>query len=101
MNNEKVQSELQKFKDKKSYDKHYYHTIIKNDPEKLQKKRLQAKEYMSGRKDRSKELYEKNKEVILIKNQIRYYKSRNRLSEYKNKDSYKKALELKLIDPIE
>jgi len=39
--------------------------------------------------------------VILIKNQIRYYKSRNRLSEYKNKDSYKKALELKLIDPIE
>lgn len=99
MKDEAIIGELQKFKDKRDYDKNYYHNVIKKDADRLNKKRSQAREYMATRKDRSKDRYEKNKEIILIKNQIRYYKKRDRLEDFKKKKSYDRAVELKLIDP--
>ncbi len=101
MKEETIVSELQKFKDKRSYDRNYYHNVIKQNPDKLNRRRQQAKEYMATRKDISKKRYQEKRETILIKNQYNYYKRKDRLQDFKVKDTYKRGLELKIISPID
>mgnify|MGYP003146733843 CR=1 FL=1 len=99
MNNEEIQRILQQYKDKKARDREYYHNHIKNDKDKIERRRIASRKYVESNPMKQIEYRQKNRERINLRNLVNYYKRNDRLDVFQvNKpDKYKRAIELNII----
>lgn len=99
MNNEEIQRVLQQYKEKKARDREYYHTHVKTDTDRVERRRQASRDYMKNNRDKQAEYRIKNKEKINLRNLINYYRKHNRLNEFKTTkpDKYQRAIELNII----
>ncbi len=83
-------------------NKKRYNTLRKNDAEFMQKNRDRARKHYEDNKDKKLQYYQDNKDLINCKASYRYYKSRNKLDDFKTKqsDKYQKLVDCGFIEPF-
>tara|TARA_R100000654_G_scaffold24805_1_gene47977 strand:- start:4698 stop:5009 length:312 start_codon:yes stop_codon:yes gene_type:complete len=85
LTDEYIKKIITSYENKRNREKKYYHEKKKDDESFKLKNRERAKEHYNKNKDNRKEKYLKDQEIMKIKSLIRYYKSKDRLEEFKSK----------------
>lgn len=98
LNNEQILSILQKYKDKREYDRNYYHTKLKNNKLFQQKQKERASEWYINNKEKHKKNCLKHNERRKLQNKLNYYRRLDKVDEFKIKHSaeWEKVLLLNL-----
>lgn len=101
LTDEYIKGLVEKHKKMLQYNKDRYNTIRKNDPEFMQKNRDRANKHYQDNKDKKHQYYQENKELINCKSSYRYYKSKNKLDDFKIKqpDKYQTLVDCGFIKP--
>jgi hypothetical protein len=87
---------LTNYKNKRERENKYYHEVTKNKEEFKIKNRERAKaHYQNGYKDKKKENYNANKDLLKTKSLFNYYKRKDKIESFKEKheDKYKMLVE--------
>jgi len=97
---EQIARILTNYKNKRERENKYYHEVIKNKEEFKIKNRQRAKDhYHNGYKDKKRENYSNNKELLKTKSLYNYYKRKDMIDTFKEKheDKYKMLVEKGII----
>jgi hypothetical protein len=92
---------LTNYKNKRERENKYYHEVTKNKEEFKIKNRERAKaHYQNGYKDKKKENYNANKDLLKTKSLFNYYKRKDKIESFKEKheDKYKMLVEKGFIN---
>tara|TARA_R110001592_G_scaffold331695_4_gene614707 strand:+ start:301 stop:609 length:309 start_codon:yes stop_codon:yes gene_type:complete len=92
MDEQKIQKILDNHKKMLATSKEKYHTVRKLDPIFMAENRQRANEWYKQNKDKRKEHYEKNRELLNSKTQYHYYKNRDNLPLFKQRHPEKYTL---------
>tara|TARA_Y100001972_G_C7650095_1_gene326844 strand:+ start:162 stop:473 length:312 start_codon:yes stop_codon:yes gene_type:complete len=98
---EQIARVLINYKKKRERENKYYHEITKNKEEFKIKNRQRAKDhYHNGYKDKKKENYINNKELLKNKSLFNYYKKKDKIDIFKEKheDKFKMLVEKGIIE---
>jgi len=100
LTDEYIKGLVEKHKKMLQYNKDRYNNIRKNDPEFMQKNRDRARKHYEDNKEKKQQYYQQNKEIMNCKASYRYYKSRNKLDDFKTKqsDKYQKLVDCGFIE---
>tara|TARA_R110002012_G_scaffold11086_1_gene49771 strand:+ start:7770 stop:8099 length:330 start_codon:yes stop_codon:yes gene_type:complete len=83
LNEEQIQKILTTYKNKRIRENKYYHEVSKNCVEFCEKNRQRAKaHYDKTGKDKKKEKYESNKDLLKAKSLYNYYKKNNKIDKF-------------------
>ena len=98
LNDEKILSILQSYKEKRKYDKDYYHTKLKVSEDFKVKNRQRAKDWISLNKERHKKNCMKHNDTRALRNKLNYYRKLNEVDKFKNKfpQDWERVLQLNL-----
>jgi len=97
---EQIARLLTNYKNKRIRENKYYHEVTKNKEEFKIKNRERAKaHYHNGYKDKKRENYSNNKDVLQMKSLYNYYKRKDKIDIFKEKheDKFKMLSEKGLI----
>jgi len=87
---EQIARVLTNYKKKRERESRYYHEVKKNNDDFKIKNRERAKaHYQNGYKEKKKEKYEKEKDIIKTKALFNYYKKNNKIDTFKEKHEEK------------
>lgn len=89
---QQIQKILEAYKKKREKENTYYHEVSKNKDEFKIKNRARAKAHYENNKDKKKEKYINNKELISAKNLYKYYEKRERIEAFAEKHPAKMKL---------
>lgn len=92
MDDQKIQKILDNHKKMLAKSKEKYHTVRKLDPMFMAENRQRANEWYKQNKDKRKEHYEKNRDLLNSKTQYHYYKNRDNLPLFKQRHPEKYTL---------
>jgi hypothetical protein len=98
---EQIARVLTNYKNKRERENKYYHEVTKNKEEFKIKNRQRAKaHYENGYKEKKKENYLNNKELLKNKSLFNYYKRNDKIEKFKEKhqDKYNMLVEKGLIN---
>ena len=99
LTDEEIKQVIRRYERRIRLDREKYQRV-KDDPEFIKQNRERATKYYHDNKDKKKQQYEENKEIIKAKNTLRYWKQHNKdLSQLENKhpEKYKILKERGLI----
>ncbi len=83
LNEEQIEKILTNYKNKRIRENKYYHEVSKNCEEFCEKNRQRAKShYDKIGKDKKKEKYETNKDILKAKSLYHYYKKNNKIDKF-------------------
>lgn len=87
---EQIARILTNYKNKRIRENKYYHEVSKNNEDFKKKNRERAKNhYENGYKEKKKENYNQNKELLKNKSLYNYYKKKDKIDVFKEKHSEK------------
>ncbi len=90
LTSEQIERILSNYKNKRQRENKYYHDVTKNKEEFKLKNRQRAKaHYENGYKDKKKEKYQINKELLKSKSLFNYYRKNDKLDIFKEKHEEK------------
>ena len=93
MTPEQIARVLTNYKNKRIRETNYYHNTTKNKEEFKIKNRQRAKDhYENGYKDKKKENYANNKDILKTKSLFNYYKRNDKIDLFKEKHEDKYTL---------
>lgn len=98
---EQIARILTNYKNKRTRENKYYHEVTKNKEEFKIKNRERAKaHYQNGYKEKKKENYSNNKELLKTKSLFNYYKRNDKIEIFKEKheEKYKMLVEKGVIN---
>ena len=93
---EQIARVLTNYKNKRIRENKYYHEVTKNKEEFKIKNRERAKaHYQNGYKEKKKENYSNNKDILKTKSLYNYYKRKDKIEVFKEKheEKYKMLVE--------
>ncbi len=97
---EQIARVLTNYKNKRERENKYYHEVIKNKDEFKIKNRERAKaHYQNGYREKKKEKYEQNKDLLKTKSLFNYYKRKDKIDIFKSKheDKYNMLVDKGII----
>ena len=89
------------YKNKRERENKYYHEVSKNNEDFKKKNRERAKaHYQNGYKEKKKEKYNENKDLLKNKSLFNYYKKQDKIDIFKTKheDKYKMLVDKGFIE---
>tara|TARA_R100001440_G_scaffold31594_3_gene50170 strand:+ start:2585 stop:2896 length:312 start_codon:yes stop_codon:yes gene_type:complete len=87
---EQIAKILTNYKNKRQRENKYYHEVTKNKEDFKIKNRERAKaHYQNGYKEKKKENYNNNKDILKTKSLFNYYKKNNKIDAFKEKHAEK------------
>ena len=89
LTNEEIEKIINRYKQKKSREKQYYHTTLKDSEEFVKKNRARAKAHYENNKENKKLKYNTNKDFLKAKSLYNYYKKKDNLHDFKEKHQSK------------
>ena len=98
---EQIARILTNYKNKRERENKYYHDVTKNKEEFKIKNRERAKaHYQNGYKEKKRENYNTNKELLRTKALFNYYKKKDKIDTFKEKheEKYKMLVEKGVIN---
>ena len=101
LTSEQIERILSNYKNKRQRENKYYHDVTKNKEEFKLKNRQRAKaHYENGYKDKKKEKYQINKELLKSKSLFNYYRKNDKLDIFKEKheEKYKMLIDKGFIN---
>jgi hypothetical protein len=93
---EQIARVLTNYKNKRERENKYYHEVTKNKEEFKIKNRVRAQaHYQNGYKEKKKENYSNNKDILKTKSLYNYYKRKEKIEVFKEKheEKYKMLVE--------
>jgi len=97
---EQISKILENYKNKRIRENKYYHEVTKNNEDFIKKNRERAKNhYHNGYKEKKKNNYNDNKEIMKNKSLYNYYKRNDKIEIFKerHKDKYENLMDKGLI----
>jgi len=91
---------LTNYKNKRERENKYYHEVTKNKEDFKIKNRERAKaHYQNGYKEKKKEIYSQNKDLLKTKSLFNYYKKKDKIDDFKAKhqDKYNLLMDKGII----
>ena len=101
LTSEQIERILSNYKNKRQRENKYYHDVTKNKEEFKLKNRERAKaHYENGYKDKKKEKYQNNKELLKSKSLFNYYRKNDKIDIFKEKheEKYKILVDIGFIN---
>ena len=98
---EQIARVLTNYKNKRERENKYYHEVTKNKEEFKIKNRVRAQaHYQNGYKEKKKENYSNNKDILKTKSLYNYYKRKEKIEVFKEKheEKYKMLVEKGFIN---
>jgi len=89
LSEEQIQRILDNYKKKRIRENKYYHEVVKNKEDFILKNRARAKAHYEKNKDKKKEKYENNEDLISAKNLYKYYLKKDNVEKFKEKHETK------------